>query len=51
MAGAFPTLGLELEEWLLSGVVSAVWDKGETAKMEKVLCLVVEYKGFLRELC
>ena len=50
-AGALPTLGLELEEMLFSGVICAIWDKGETAEMGKVRCLVIEYKGYLRDLC
>jgi hypothetical protein len=49
-AGALPMLGLELEEMLFSGVVCAIWDKGETAEIGKVRCLVIEYKGYLRDL-
>lgn len=43
--------GMELEEKLFSGVVSVVWGKGEVTEMEKVQCLVLNYRGGLRDLC
>jgi hypothetical protein len=42
--------GIELEEMLFAGIVCAFWDKGETAEMEKIRCLALDYRGHLRDL-
>ncbi|KIM74828.1 hypothetical protein PILCRDRAFT_827891 [Piloderma croceum F 1598] len=43
-------VGRELEEKIFAGVVCAIWDKGETAEMEKIRCLVLDYRGALKNL-
>jgi hypothetical protein len=42
--------GREFVEKPFAGVVCAIWDKGETAEMEKIRCLVLDYRGALRDL-
>jgi hypothetical protein len=42
--------GEELEELLVGGKVEVLWNSEDVAEMEKILGLVIEYRGALRDL-